>query len=482
MIKLGRLRTRVRQSLDFEFRPNFRFIKAAVERGLSDRLANEDCASKTAVVVGDSLWLAGILGLRKARLLHLQYPYFTIENLALLGDEYDFVIADRLLHRCDSATDAARETVRVLRPGGWFVHTASMLDFVLNTPVKRSVLSSQGLEAVFAEVMQRPVDGGKIPEMVGSDRAAGRQRRSAASWIIGQKAPDTPAIVPSVATRVAKRSKYHFRPRAAKFAVTAMARNEAPYLLEWIAYHRLLGFGQITIYDNCSNDASAKILRSLSKAGVINAVFWDNRRRKQARAYEHAARRLQPFVEWCLFADLDEFLVLDPGLQLEDLTPSDPDVVAVLICWRMFGSAGKRNRDTRLVMERFTDAAPGNSRVVKSLVRIRNLRRMTVHMPRVGDGGRMVDVKGCTVKTLRSNSIESATTSRARLNHYKNRSWEEFQCKRERGIGSAREGELISPESFHHSKWSEVELVDILRLAPAVKEEVARLRRIVDQR
>lgn len=142
MIKPGRLPARIRQSLDIEFRFNFGFIKAAIERGLKNRLAHEDATDKTAVVVGDSLWLAGVLGLGKARLLHLPYPYFTVENLALLSDEYDFLIADRLLHRCESLTDAARETVRVLRPGGWFVHTSGLLDRVLNMPAPRGLRTS----------------------------------------------------------------------------------------------------------------------------------------------------------------------------------------------------------------------------------------------------------------------------------------------------------------------------------------------------
>jgi hypothetical protein len=259
-----------------------------------------------------------------------------------------------------------------------------------------------------------------------------------------------------------------------------MARNEAPYLLEWIAYYKILGFGQITIYDNCSNDASARILHALSKAGVINAVHWKNRHRKQGRAYEQAARRLRPYVEWCLYADIDEFLVLDPGLHLDDIVPSEPDVVAVLLCWRMFSSSGQRNRSTGLVMERFTKASPEDSKVVKSLVRIGALRRMMVHMPKVRDGERMVDAEGRTVQSIRSNSIAHPSPGRARLNHYKSRSWEEFQCKRARGIGSAREGILIPEDTFHRD-GPEVELNDILRLAPAVKEEVARLRRIVEQ-
>jgi hypothetical protein len=126
-----------------------------------------------------------------------------------------------------------------------------------------------------------------------ADVSAG-SRRGAASWIAGRKAEDAPAIAASVAKRVAPRSFYRFRPRPARFGIMTMVRNEAPYLLEWIAHHRLLGFSQITIYDNCSNDASARILLPLSKAGIINGQFWRDRHDKQNAAYNHAARRLRP--------------------------------------------------------------------------------------------------------------------------------------------------------------------------------------------
>jgi len=39
-----------------------------------------------------------------------------------------------------------------------------------------------------------------------------------------------------------------------ELAVCALVQNEAPYIAEWIAYHRLIGFEHFFIYDNHSND------------------------------------------------------------------------------------------------------------------------------------------------------------------------------------------------------------------------------------
>jgi hypothetical protein len=459
--RIAKYRDRLAQYFAFESRPNLPFLRSVQRPALQDRLAAEDSADKKAVIIGDSLELARLVGLRKTQLLILPYPDFTLENLALLGDEYDFVIADRMLHRCDSLEDAARETMRVLRPNGWFVHTTSILDLDTETRADWRRCRPAALEKLFPATASSAAGGwGGV-----------------LSWIVGRKASPAPQLVPTVATRKSRRRWYRYKPRAAKFGVVAAARNEAPYLLEWIAHYRVLGFEQITIYDNQSNDASARILAPLARAGIINAMYWTDRAAKQRRAYSNAIRKLRPFVEWCLFADLDEFLVPDPGLSLPDLLPKDPEICAVAIPWRMYGSAGLRNRSPEPVMERFTKAAPTNDHLVKSLVRLRDVDRMALHIPKIFTG-RIVDVGGNDIDVATRGLLREPANGPARINHYFNRSWEEFTCKRARGRGAVPGG-FHAEESFDKVGPGKVDLMDALRFVPAVKEEVARLRRIV---
>jgi SAM-dependent methyltransferase len=455
-MRVKRLRADLAQRLAFELRPKLQFIRAAIQHGLQGRLAAEDSESKKAIVTAGSVWLARALGLARTRLLVLDHPDFTLENLALLSDEYDFVVADRALHRCDSLRDAAHETMRVLRPGGCFVHTTSCLDLALNVPTDRRRFRTAALAPLFPHSSQLERGGGPM-----------------AGWICGRKAAGAAALTPTINTRVARRQWYRFRPRPTKFGLTAIVRGEAPYLLQWIAHHRVLGFEQITIYDNRSNDGTSRILAPLAHAGLINAVYWKDREDRQRRAYNNALRRLRGHVEWCLFADLDEFLVLDPGLTLDDILPTDPAITAVGIPWRMFGSGGQRSRGTGLVIERFTKAAPTFHRLVKSLVRLRDARKIGIHIPQQTDG-RVADVLGMPL------DLETPRTapSPARIHHYFNRSWEEFVYKRLRG-DVASLSETYSFDAFDRYGAGEVELLDAVPLAPAVKEEMARLRRII---
>ena len=73
--------------------------------------------------------------------------------------------------------------------------------------------------------------------------------------------------------------------------LVAAVKNEGPYILEWVAHHRLCGFSRIQIYQNDSNDMTVQILRTLERIGAIE--FHNNRHNKgahQMRAYRRASR------------------------------------------------------------------------------------------------------------------------------------------------------------------------------------------------
>ena len=105
------------------------------------------------------------------------------------------------------------------------------------------------------------------------------------------------------------RAQYIARERC---CIVATARNEGVYLLDWIAYHKALGFEQIFLYTNDNTDRSDELLERLSLSGEI--VWIDSRSaqgtRPQWKAYNHALRILPDILDydWALFIDLDEYL------------------------------------------------------------------------------------------------------------------------------------------------------------------------------
>lgn len=93
--------------------------------------------------------------------------------------------------------------------------------------------------------------------------------------------------------------------------VVASARNEGPYLLDWIAHHRALGFDHVFLYTNDNTDGSDALLDALGRAGVVTWVknHLPPETLPQFRAYAHALSVLPEILDyrWTLIADLDEY-------------------------------------------------------------------------------------------------------------------------------------------------------------------------------
>jgi hypothetical protein len=100
--------------------------------------------------------------------------------------------------------------------------------------------------------------------------------------------------------------------------VLGSARREGPYLLDWIAYHRSIGFGHVFLYTNDNDDGSDELLGRLARAGVVtwlrNEIAPGGL--PQFRAYAHALSILPEILDyrWTLIADLDEYFAFDTEL------------------------------------------------------------------------------------------------------------------------------------------------------------------------
>jgi Glycosyl transferase family 2 len=59
-----------------------------------------------------------------------------------------------------------------------------------------------------------------------------------------------------------------------KFAICAIAKNEALYIEEWIAFHFLQGVSEILIFDNESTDNMRDILAQVALHMPVTVVNW----------------------------------------------------------------------------------------------------------------------------------------------------------------------------------------------------------------
>ena len=179
-----------------------------------------------------------------------------------------------------------------------------------------------------------------------------------------------------------------------KACIVMSARNEGIYLLEWIAYHRAVGFDDFFIYSNNNDDGSDALLAALAEAGIITWI--DNEMspgvRSQYKAYGHAFGVLPEVLdfEWSLVVDADEFFVVNPdrfGSVAEYLSWQERrEVDAIALNWRFLASnnevscldASLTRRDTRFVGNPLIG---DGFRLIKTMFRPRLITRARAHTP-----------------------------------------------------------------------------------------------------
>ena len=244
--------------------------------------------------------------------------------------------------------------------------------------------------------------------------------------------------------------------------VLAAARNEAPYLLDWIAYHLSIGFEHVFLYSNENADGSDALLTLLARHGVITLVHNQRSARlgPQLKGYTHALTMLPQILDfrWAALLDVDEYLGFDArvfGGVADFLAVQESQRVdAIALCWLMFAALPEDRWSDASTLTRFVRRDSEVQPIVKSLIRPNRFWYSQPHFPtasldaafeyRSADGGvhhhRYATDQGPAVSPLPS-------AEQAWVNHYMLRSAEEALWKWARGRGdlAASHPEALRP-------------------------------------
>lgn len=232
------------------------------------------------------------------------------------------------------------------------------------------------------------------------------------------------------------------------------ARNEGPFLLEWVAHHRAIGFSDILIFTNDCEDATDAIADRLSALGlarhVDNSGHGENGPQWSAMKSE-ALREALANAEWAAHLDIDEFLnIAAPGglAGLIDTLTCD----AMAIPWRFFGSGGQMAFNDAPVTAQFTATSsypvsfPRQAMMFKSLFRPDRFAQPGIHAPRAKKGAQRHWVNGDGRPVGPHFSPErpllagpDAGSALAQINHYAVKSAESFLVKSARGLPNHRQ-------------------------------------------
>lgn len=294
--------------------------------------------------------------------------------------------------------------------------------------------------------------------------------------------------------------------------VSAM-RNEGPFVLEWVAYHRVIGVDRVVVVSNGSTDGSDALLDALAAAGVV--TFLRSTPGDGVSPQAAAVRTFEAEVGyragvWYLWLDADEFLNVHVGDRtVQALVAALGQTEALMLNWRLFGSGGNDTFPGRHVSEHFVGASRhGFVANLETKPMFRHGAKMAgfssnaFGLPRLvpgagvtaedclGGNGRPLDLKAPRTEAWLAgrpfagrNNLASRREfgwDLAQINHYSVRTPEHFRLKALRGRGTSATGPKRpntrhTPQYFDRFDRNEAEDRSILHWQQPVTDEIARL-------
>lgn len=261
-------------------------------------------------------------------------------------------------------------------------------------------------------------------------------------------------------------------------SICVIFQNEAPYLKEWIEYHKLLGVQHFYCFNNLSTDQFLEVLKPYIQDGTVElheipAVAKDRKTyyAMQCKCYTDCTQAAQGFSKWIAFIDPDEFLLPVQNVLLTDFLEDYADYGGVAANWVLFGTSNlKKIPEDKLLIESLllcSEKSYPNNRFVKSIVRPERVSHFeSAHQPIYRKGYAGVNTDKFSFEGDKSYVI---LWNKLRVNHYWTRDEDFFyKIKVPRHIiwGGEPNPELL----FSYMNATKDDL--ILRYVPKLKKRV----------
>ena len=277
--------------------------------------------------------------------------------------------------------------------------------------------------------------------------------------------------------------------------IVGCMKDEAPYIVEWVAYHRAIGVDHFLIYTNGCSDGTSELLDRLQGMGILQHRNNDDWRGNSPQQHALNQALKEPVIrnaDWIIHIDVDEFMNVRTGNgTLDDLFAAVPDATNIAMTWRLFGHNGVTKLNDNFVIEQFDTCAPkycpkphtvwGFKTMFKN---IGAYNKISCHRPNklneafenkvkwVNGSGR--DMTQDVAKNGWRNSKKNIGYDLLQLNHYALRSAESFLVKRQRGR-ALHVDRSIGLNYWIRMDWSDFRDITIKRNVPRVREEYDRL-------
>ena len=258
-----------------------------------------------------------------------------------------------------------------------------------------------------------------------------------------------------------------------ELSIVAIVKNEAPYIKEWIEFHKLVGVEKFYIYDNESSDNLKEILSPYIKNGEVIYKFYPGKK-MQLNAYKDAIRKYKNTTKWLGIIDLDEFIIPVKHNKItnviREIQSTNPNKIAAISAnWVTYGYSGHHEKPDGLVIKNFTKNA-GPDKHVKVIVNPRTV--VYINNPHYA----VLYLFGLNQVNENNENFDGAfsnpSTEKIRINHYWTKSYSEFTQKIKRGFADGEGYRELPPyEPNYLSEFSD----DIMDKYISYLETTARL-------
>ena len=228
-----------------------------------------------------------------------------------------------------------------------------------------------------------------------------------------------------------------------KVVLVCIAKNEDYYLEEWLEYNHKLGFDHIILYENN--------WRCLINKPYLTKISFDGEV-MQLSAYDSFIKNNMDY-DWVSFMDCDEFITLKKHNNIKDFIKDYNNPNGISLNWFLFGSGDKKTRESISLLQQFKYR---NSKVDKHIKVIMNLKSK-FHM--VLPHNANIPVFDTNRKLILGPFNENGPTDVAYINHYRNKTYEDYslRCKR----GRADCGLVAKISEWENEMFDNIDTLDI---------------------
>lgn len=256
-----------------------------------------------------------------------------------------------------------------------------------------------------------------------------------------------------------------------ELSICAIFKNDAPYLKEWIEYHKLVGVDHFYLYNNGSTDGYKRVLRPYVERKEVTLIEWPDQKREewdhfnawvwttQLTAYEDAFQRASGVSRWVAPIDTDEFIVPVKDEKITAVLKRYEESPALCVYWKLYGTSSVSHLPKKsLLIETLTRTADPSYKdwELKSILK-----------PELYNGVMWVPHK-FYYKNDQSHLF--VDIGEMRINHYLNRTLDFFYSNK-----------IANKEKMRNQKLTEPEIQNMLQRGNDYPDEEMAIFRFVPQ-